>query len=108
MNKNIDSETTIKVVKVVSGYVVGAGASTIVKNIIASNTSLPEGKMQKVEMYFGAAVLGMMAKDASKTYMHGKVDSWVTSYRRVVEKIEAKAAEENAKPESETELPASE
>lgn len=62
-----------KIAKTVVGIVVGLGTSTIVKSIIENNV-VPTKKYQIVTIFFGAAVIGMMASDATSKYAETKID----------------------------------
>lgn len=80
--------------KFVVNFVVGAGVSKVVNEIIVNNTHQPEKVIEKVTMFAGCAVLGMMAKDASKTYVSAKIDSTIESWNKSKQKIaEAKKEE---------------
>jgi uncharacterized protein YcfJ len=76
-----------RVVKFVARTVVGSGVGLIVKDIITNNTNLPEGRYRKVAVIAGAAVIGMMAKDASKAYVDSQIDQTVATINEFKNKI---------------------
>jgi hypothetical protein len=83
--------TKLDVTKIATNFVVGAGVSKIVKDIIVNNTHV-ETTNQKVVVFAGALVIGMMAKDATKSYTNAKIDSyvrlWEASQAKITEKHE--------------------
>jgi len=67
----------IKLVKLVTSAVVGAGTSKIVAAFIKNNTS-PEKLLDKVTITSAAFVLGAVAAEHSKMYTDTKIDELAT------------------------------
>lgn len=84
----------LDVTKAVVNFVVGAGVTKIVNDIVANNTN-PENIYQKVTVVSGAVVVGMMAKDASKVYTSAKIDEYAQSLREL--KASIKKADQEKK-----------
>lgn len=82
----------LQIVKGLVGSVVAGGVSKIVHDIIANNTS-PEKLVDKVPVYIGAGVLGMMAKDLSKAYTSDKIDKYIATWKKVQAKLEEASTE---------------
>lgn len=74
---NIDK---IEVTKKIVNIIVATGTSKIVGSIIKNNTTA-DSVTDKVAMTAGAAVLGMMAADASSNYTDAKIDEIVAWWR---------------------------
>lgn len=87
------SITLLSATKFVATNVVAVGVGKIAKDIITNNVNDPESVIQKVTIYTGAAVLGMMAKDASKAYLSAKIDSEITDWKAAWKKYQDKKIE---------------
>lgn len=77
--------TKLDLAKGVTSFVVGAGTSKIITQIIKNNTS-PENVADTVTMTTGAVVLGMMVADVSRRYTDAKIDEfahwWQTNIKK--------------------------
>lgn len=78
---------SLTIAKKAATFVVGSGVSKITASIIANNTN-PEKLTERVSMYVGAGVLGMMAADASKKFTSAKIDTYVAYAAKLKTKIE--------------------
>lgn len=76
----------IDITKSIVGFAVGSGVAKIVKDVIANNINAPEKTVTKLVTYAGGAVIGMMAKDATKAYASTKIDSYVATFKEAKEK----------------------
>lgn len=72
----------LDITKKVAGFVVGSGVAKIVNDIIANNITI-EHAYQKVTVIAGAAVIGMMAKDATKAYTDTTIDECVQEWKNI-------------------------
>lgn len=77
----------IDIAKKVASAVVSTGTAKIVSAIIQNNVD-PEKLHHKVEVYAAGAVIGMMAKDATKAYTDAKIDKYVAKWREFTSKKE--------------------
>lgn len=77
--------TKLEITKAVTSFVVGAGTSKIITQIIKNNTS-PENVTETVTMTAGAVVLGMMVADVSKKYTDTKIDEIADWWTKNVKK----------------------
>lgn len=66
--------TKLEIAKSVTSFVVGAGTSKIITQIIKNNTQ-PENVTDTVTMTAGAVVLGMMVADVTRKYTDAKIDA---------------------------------
>lgn len=66
-----------EITKTVVGFVVGFGASRIVKTIIDRNTDEEERLHNRVAVASASMTAGWMAADASKKYTDAKIDEIV-------------------------------
>lgn len=77
--------TKLEIAKGVTSFVVGAGTSKIITQIIKNNTQ-PENLADTVTMTAGAIVLGTMVADISKRYTDAKIDEiahwWQTNVKK--------------------------
>lgn len=56
-------------------FVVGAGTTRIVTQVIKNNTDPATGPYTKATNFAGALVIGKMAADATKEYTNAKIDA---------------------------------
>lgn len=70
----------LQVTKNIVAYVVGAGASQIVKTIIKNNVD-SEKTLEKIEIVSASIVIGLMAKDGTKKYTDAKIDKWAQKFQ---------------------------
>lgn len=77
------SMTKTDIAKTIVGFVVGAGASKIVKGVIDKNVE-PEKKTDKVAVAAASYVVGAMAADATKKYTDAKIDEIVEWWEKNV------------------------
>lgn len=63
----------LDIVKKAVSFVVGAGVSKIVHDIIANNVQ-PEKTHEKVSVPVASVVIGMAAADATSSYTDAKID----------------------------------
>jgi hypothetical protein len=83
----------IAAAKMVTGLIVGSGATKIVKTIIENNVDIriainntPLKVVEKVSVAAGALVFGAMAADVSKRYTDVKIDEAVAWYNENIKK----------------------
>ena len=77
--------TKLEIAKSVTSFVVGAGTSKIITQIIKNNTQ-PENLADTVTMTGGAIVLGMMVSDISRKYTDAKIDAVAEWWQQNVKK----------------------
>ncbi len=77
----------LDVTKNIVRFVVGAGVTKIVNDVISNNTN-PEKVTEKVTIVAGGVVLGMMASDASKVYTSAKIDEYVAAWKNLKSKMD--------------------
>lgn len=82
----------LDIVKTAASITVGAGVSKIVHQIIDNNVN-PEKAIEKIYVAAGAMTIGMMAKDASKTYVNAKIDSYAELVTKIKNKVNEAQAE---------------
>jgi len=83
----------IAAVKLLTGLIVGSGASKIVKTIIENNVDIsiaikntPLKVVEKVSVAAGTLVIGAMAADVSRRYTDAKIDEAVAWYVENIKK----------------------
>jgi len=70
-------KTKTEIAKTVVGFVVGVGASRIVKTIIDHNTDEEERLHNRAAVAAASMTAGFMAADAAKSYTDAKIDEIV-------------------------------
>jgi hypothetical protein len=75
----------LDITKKVAAFLVGAGTSKIVTDIIKNN-SAPENLYSKVTVVGAGVVIGMMASDATKEYTGAKIDEAALWWKQNVRK----------------------
>jgi hypothetical protein len=80
------------ITKAVVAFVVGAGTSKIVKEIIKNNTT-PDKVTDKAAIMIASYVLGAIAADASKQWTDAKIDKliawWTDKFKAMAESTES-------------------
>lgn len=74
----------LDIAKMATRYMVGAGTGKIVVSIIRNNIEDPENLYKKIQIVAAGAVIGMMAKDATKQYADAKIDEYIAFYHETV------------------------
>lgn len=87
--------TPLAASKFAAGMIVGSGVSKIAKDIIVNNVNAPDTRYNKIVYAVGAGVIGMMAKDASKKYIHAEIDSLVETYKKFKEQSETETTDDS-------------
>lgn len=84
-----------KIAKAVARFVVKHSVSTTIATVIAQSVEV-EKKNQKVQIFIGSYVLGMMAADAG----WNRVEQQIANTTYVIQKVRSSLEEEQAKKES--------
>lgn len=80
----------LSLAKTAANIIVGSSVTKVVNDIIVNNTDV-ETTADQAKVAVGSVVLGMMAADAAKDYVHPKIDkvaAWLAS-RKSTETVES-------------------
>lgn len=75
--------TKTDVAKAVTGFVIGACTTTVVRALIRQNVALDK-TADKVALAVGTYVLGAIAADATKEWTDAKIDELIEQYQKTV------------------------
>lgn len=65
--------TKLDLTKSVINFIVGAGTTKIVSQVVQNNTN-PKNAAENAQLVAGSVVLGCMAADATREYTNAKID----------------------------------
>jgi hypothetical protein len=74
----------LSLIKAVGGFVVSAGVSAIIQNVIKSTTPSSISIYKKVCIVTGAIVLSKMCSDKAVEYADSKIDKTVDQLKKIV------------------------
>lgn len=81
----LDTDTKVGLLKGVATGVAGVGVTYIVKEVLRNNTTIPDGKLGKIKLFIGTAVIVGMANQASDVFVEGKIDRGLERLRAVLD-----------------------